>query len=216
VSVAVRPEYGPTLPEILPARYRRAAGVALLLVVLLLVGLSLRSSADGVSVVRTDPIAFNLHHADRLEQVDPRAGEILRLERTVNGKFNQAFAVLPLELPAYRGDVGGTLPILAHEEIEALRKRYAEFELVEEGKARINDVAGYQIVFRARLGARRLYGRLVMLPESIDGEPAQPRRGVRLLVEATPAAGVNKAEDAGVRGLTKRPFRAFRFGTEAP
>jgi hypothetical protein len=216
VSVAVRPEHGPTLPEILPARHRRAAGAALLLVVLVIAGLSLRASTDGVSVVRTEPLAFNFHHADALTQVDPRGGEILRLEREVNGKFNQAFAILPLSLPAYRGDVGGTLPLVADGEIKSLKERYAQFELVEEGKARINDVAGYQVVFRARLGERRLYGRLVLLPETFDGEPARPRRGVRLLVEATPSAGVGKAEDAGVRGLTKRPFRSFRFGTEAP
>ena len=176
MSVAVRPEHGPTLPEILPARHRRVAGVALLLVVLLIVGLSLRSSADGVSIVRTEPLAFNLHHAEALEQVDPREGEILRLQRTSDGKVDQSFTILPLELPAYRGDVGGALPIVAHREIEALRARYPQFELVEEGKARINDVAGYQIVYRASRKPR-LYGRLVLLPETIDGEPAQPRRG---------------------------------------
>jgi hypothetical protein len=215
VSVAVRPEHGPTLPEILPARHRRAAAVTLVLVVLLIVGLSLRSSAEGENIVRTEPLAFNLHHDERLDQVEPRDGEILRLERRVGGEFHQAFSILPLELPEYRGDVGGTLPILAHAEIAALRERYPNFELVEEGKARINDAAGYQVVYRASRKPR-LYGRLVLLPESIEGKPAQPRRGVRLLVEATPKAGVNRPEDAGVRGLTKRPFRAFRFGTEAP
>lgn len=215
MSVAVRPEHGPTLPEILPPRHRRVAGVALLLVVLLVVGLSLRSSAEGVTVVRTEPLAFNLHYDERLDQVEPREGEILRLERTVDGELHQSFSVLPLELPAYRGDIGGTLPVVAHAEIAALRERYPDFELVEEGKARVNDVGGYQVVYRASRRPR-LYGRLVLLPESIDGKPAQPRRGVRLLVEATPNAGVNRPEDAGVRGLTKRPFRAFRFGTEAP
>lgn len=216
MSVAVRPEHGPTLGQVLPRAWRRAVAVAALLLTAVLVALALRSSADGVAVVRTEPLPFNFHHAETLAQVDPRPGEIVRLERTVNGKFNQSFAVLPLTLPAYQGDVGGVLPLVAHDELERLRSAYASFELVEEGKARINDVAGYQVVFRARLGERRLYGRVVLLPEQIEGEPARPRRGVRLLVESTPSAGVGRAEDAGVRGHNKRPFRSFRFGTERP
>ena len=217
MSVAVRPEHGPTLGEVLPARWRRPLLALAALLVLAGVLLGLRSTTDGVDVVRTSPLPFNFHHSDRLAQVDPRPGEIVRLEREVNGKFNQSFAVLPLSLPAYSGDVGGVLPTVADGEIDRLRQAYAEFELVEEGKARINDVAGYQIVFRGRIeGDRRLYGRLVLLPEQIDGEPAAPRRGVRLLVESTPSAGVGRAEDAGVRGLNKRPFRSFRFGTEKP
>lgn len=217
MPVALRPEHGPTLPELVPARRRRTAAVAALALVTAIVLLSLRGAADAdVRVVRESPVAFNFRHSEALKPVDPRPGELLRIERTVNGKFNQSFAVLGLELPPYEGDVGGILPVVAAAEIAALRERYASFELVEEGKARVNDVAGYQIVFRARLGERRLYGRLVMLPESIEGEPRSPRRGVRLLIESTPAAGVGRAEHAGVRGLNKKPFRSFRFGTEGP
>lgn len=216
MSVAVRPEHGPTFGEAVPARWRRVIAVLAAVLVLVFAGLSLRSTADGVDVVRERPLPFNFHHASTLPQVDPRDGELVRLEREVNGKFNQSFAILPLALPDYEGVVGGVLPVLADAERERLAQAYSEFELIEEGKARINDVTGYQLVFRARLGERRLYGRSVLLPEQIDGEPAQPRRGVRLLVESTPAAGVGRAEDAGVRGLNKRPFRSFRFGTEKP
>jgi hypothetical protein len=216
VTAAVRPELGPTLPEIVPVRWRRTAAVVGGLVVLAIAVQVLRPADDGIDVVRTGPVAFNFRYTADLPRVKPRAGELLRLERTAGGKFIQSFVVRPLTLPAYRGDVVGILPVLAAHEIDALRARYASFELVEEGKARVNDAPGYQVVFRARLAQRRLYGRLILLPEFLDGKPVTPRRGVELLLEATPSAGVGRAEDVGARGLNKRPFRTFRFGTEKP
>jgi hypothetical protein len=82
------------------------------------------------------------------------------------------------------------------------------------------------VQFRARLGERRLFGRLVLLPEPAAGEDladpsgelenARSRRGVRLLMLATPASGAVRPRDVGARGNLKTPFRSFRFGTEGP
>ena len=52
----------------------------------------------------------------------------------------------------------------AARELEALKQRFPNLEPVEEGKARINQVAGYSMVFRASRKPR-LYGRLVLLPQ---------------------------------------------------
>ena len=91
------------------------------------------------------------------------AGEWLHLERQDRDR-----CVAPLELPAYEGDVGGVLPIVAAQELEALKQRFPDLEPVEEGKARINQVAGYSLAFRA--GRKpRLYGRLVLLPQPARG-----------------------------------------------
>jgi hypothetical protein len=216
VQQAVSSAHRPTLRDLVATwpRWARltlqtvAAAVALVVLALVLI-----PEDDGVDVVRTEPVAFNFRHPPELRSVPPREGETLRLERSVRGTFIQSFAVAPLEVPAYEGDVGGVLAVYATGEIERLRRRYAQFELVEEGKTRVNEVAGYTIVFRARLGERRLYGRVVLLPDpSTEGV----RRGVRLILESTPSAGVGRADDVGVRGLNKRPYRSFRFGTEKP
>jgi hypothetical protein len=173
----------------------------------------LRASDPTITVVRTSPVAFNFQHSPEFKSVDPRPGELLRLERRNDrGLFIQSFSVAPLELPARRGDIGGVLPILASQRIEQMRRDVPGFELVEEGKARINQVPGYTIAFRARLGERRLYGRLAMLPEPVPGT----RRGVVLLLESTPAGGTVRAQDVGATGLNKQPYRSFRFGTERP
>jgi hypothetical protein len=168
---------------------------------------------DGVDVVVERPIAFNLRYPPQYERLPVSGGELLRLERRRDdGLFLDSFAVQELELPAYEGDVAAQLPVYADREIAGLRARYDDFELVEEGKARINEVAGYLISFQARQGERRLYGRVVLLPEPVPGT----RRGVRIGMLVTPSAGAGTATDVGVRGAIKMPYRSFRFGTEKP
>jgi hypothetical protein len=101
--------------------------------------------------------------------------------------------------------------VIAARELDALRKRFPDLEPVEEGKTRINRVAGYALVFRASRKPR-LYGRLVLLPEPLPGA----RDGVKLLLLATPDGGADKAQDVGAVGQLKTPYRSFRFGTEGP
>jgi hypothetical protein len=211
----------PTLPELvgprlarLPAAVRLALAVACAVLLLAIVALiALRPGEAVTEYVQRSGLTFNFRYPDPLVRAAPQGNEIVRVQQVRSDRlFVQSLAVEPLELPAYQGAVGGLLPIVADGETKALAARFREFELVQEGKTRLNEVPGYAIAFRARLGARRLLGRLVLLPEPV---PAA-RRGVRLLLLATPSAGVNRAEEVGVRGVIKRPFRTFRFGTEAP
>ncbi len=165
------------------------------------------TSANGTHVVREEPIAYNLRYENPVREITPAPGEWLHLE----GPDRESIAVAPLELPEYEGDVGGVLPIVGARELEALKQRFPNLEPVEEGKARINKVAGYSFAFRADRD-QRLYGRLVLLPRPGQGT----RTGVMMLLLATPDAGANKAADVGARGPLKTPYRSFRFGTEGP
>ena len=172
----------------------------------------LKPADRGVEYIQREPIAFNFAYESAMRPERAEGAEFVRLVRRQDGLFRDSFAVEPLTLPPYRGETGGVLPLFADREIAALSRRFADFELVEEGKTRVLLVPGYGIVFRARLGERRLYGRVVLLPEPEPGT----RRGVKLVLLATPAAGANKATDVGLVGATKRPYRTFRFGTEPP
>ena len=174
------------------------------------------TSAGGTRVVRESPVAFNVLQPDAMREVEPAAGELLHLQR----KGLDDFIVMPLNLPEYEGErsgdeaagrdrIGGVLPVQAARELDALRERFPNLEPVEEGKARINQVAGYSLVFRASRRPR-LYGRLTMLPQP------GTREGVKLLMLANPDAGADKARDVGARGELKIPYRSFRFGTEGP
>jgi hypothetical protein len=207
----VAPEHRPTLGETLAPLPRPARWAVLAVLGLLLIGLVIaltgKATADGKRLVRERPLAFNLRVPPGMQESTPAAGEWAHLER----KGKDSFVVEPLKLPAYKGDVGGILPVVATREIEALKKRFPALEPVEEGKGRINQAAAYSVVFRASRKPR-LYGRLVLLPQPVPGA----RDGVKLLLLATLEAGAGKASDVGTRGQLKTPYRSFRFGTEAP
>ena len=205
----------PTLAQVSagwPAWARRAALAAVALVVLaVIVKVALPASGERAYVHRGDP-AFNFLVSSGFKPVRAQGDEIVRFEAARGQTFLQSFSVAPLALPAYRGDLGATLPAIADAEIARLRQAYSDVQIVQEGKTRVNLIPAYSISFASRLGARRLYGRDVLVPEDKPGA----RTGVRLLLFATPAAGVGLATDVGIRGGTKKPYRSFRFGTERP
>lgn len=207
----------PTLPELLSGVPRRLVIALAVLAGLLLAGLVAARLAPGeapqVVVHRGEP-PFNFIHGERLRPVAPGpAGELVALEERRGELFIQSFGVRAVALPAHRpGFVGGVMPIVGDGEIEALARRFEDFELIAEGKARINEMPGYQVIFRARLGERRLYGRVVLLPEPVPGSP----RAVALELIGTPVSGAANARDVGNNRVLKLPLRSFRFGVERP
>jgi hypothetical protein len=118
------------------------------------------------------------------------------------------------------------MPILATELERKAARAYDHFRLQFEGRARVNDVEGYQFAFSARLAQqgnrpRQLFGRVVMLPEPYDTTdpnkdypPGQePTRGLKLTMLATTLDNVPSATRVGDQGILQRPFRSFRFRT---
>jgi hypothetical protein len=207
-------------------RVRLAAIAAIALLGLVFLVWWLKPQADGTPLIVRDPITFNLRYPAGFAKAPPRDGEVLRLERRNGGEVLDALTITPITLPRYTGDVGAMLPTYAEKEIAALRARFPGFELVQEGKARVNDVAGYTLVFRASR-TPRLYGRLTILPRPPGGQPESGSSlpiivrdaalpAVRILLLAVPGSGVATAPDVGVHGAVKIPYRTFRFGTEAP
>ena len=90
----VRPEFGPTLPELVAPRVRalpRAgqvafwAIVAVLAVAVVLVALRLARGDERAHIVVREPVAFNLVHGEGLRRVAPRERETLRLESSGAG-----------------------------------------------------------------------------------------------------------------------------------
>ena len=93
-----------------------------------------------------------------------------------------------------------------------LRAAYPGLVLIEEGKARVNLVAGYSILFRAGAGPTRMFGREVLLPTPEPGS----RTGVRMALRTWRGSGIAQPTDLGARGALKTPYRSFRYGTEGP
>ena len=210
----MKAEYGPTLLQLLAARHvvvRVAAAVLAVSILVVAVVITLASRPDETRVLIRQPVTFNLVHGPQWTSVE-RAGTLVALRHdSPNGLFLDGYAIRELSLPPYRGAVSGTLPVYADGYRRALARRYPDFEVVGEGRARINNAIGYAITFRARTGTRRLYGRHYLL---VEEEPEGGRRGVILEIESTPAAGTPNADEIGNHGALKTPLRSFRFGEE--
>lgn len=218
-SLPVKPELGPTLPQLLRPWWRRAprsariaaVAAAVVVAILLVLGAVGGATSDETQVVVEEPVAFHLRHGAGLDRIDPAQGQLLALEATRGDLFLQSFGVTPLRLAAYEGMPAGELPVAAERLKDRLARRFGEFRLVEEGRITINEVPGYEVVFAARSpDDRRLYGRWVMMVP----EEAGAREGVTLELLGTPAAGIPNAEAIGDEGQLKLPLRSFRFGTD--
>jgi hypothetical protein len=209
----VLPEYGPTLPAVARRRFgwRERTTVALLiaLAALIVIGLLLvRPEVDPLTkyVHHDDPV-FNLLYDNRvLHEVPPQGDEIVRLEGR-RGKLAAVIAVEPLQLPPASGDIAhGTLPAFASQHIEQLQAELPDFELRNEGRARVNGAPGYEVRFR---NGRTAGNDLMILPSEEDAAGA-------LLVTARrtfsgqPAKRERQFDDA-----VAEAYRSFKYGTAA-
>ena len=216
----VRPEFRPTLPELLGPRLRRLgrAGTVVVVVlavvlVVLLVALG-RSAGDGTKVlVVRGPVAFNLKYDDaRLERATPQAGDSLLLRTVASDPDPERFAVRPITLPPYTGDPAGVEPIVASGLITQMRREDPGFVLRSEGRTRINQQPGYQIQFQTRVGGRLAFGRRTML---FADEPGV-RQGADITLVSVRSPTIPNVDAVGSNGPLKQPYRSFRLGTERP
>jgi hypothetical protein len=217
----VRPEYGPSLPQLLGPRVRalplvaRIAAVLLagLIVVLAAVSVIDRGTARS-HYVDHGSLPFNLSYTKAVSRVPAHPGERVRLEQRRGGLFLASYAVEPLRLPAYSGLPDGIFPAYAEQLKTELAKRFSGYvDVAPEGRVRLNEIAtGYSVEFRAKLAERTLYGRAVMISPPKPGQ----RDTMLLVLLATPAAGISGPDAVGYDGPMTIPYRSFRFGTDRP
>jgi hypothetical protein len=214
-------------------RWRVALGLAVALIVGGIASLVIAHEA-GVETYRQSekdaaarglpPIAFVFDHSKKLAITRP-AGAYVQAQRTSQGKLVARFTVSPFRFQPQPGLVSGYLPIVATRLEDDSARRYDGFRLQFEGRARVNEVEGYQYAFRAQLRqegkpSRQLFGRVVVLPEPYDlGDPGKPyptgqtpHRGVLITMLSTTLDTPAEPIRVGDEGSLQRPFRSFRFG----
>jgi hypothetical protein len=215
----VREEFGPTLPELLGARLRvaprtiwRVVGAIGMLAVLVVIWLAfLRGTPGQEATVVRDPVAYNLVYTDALHRVAPRSGETLRLQTSAGPP--QSFAVRPLRLAPYKGDVSAALTLLSARLIRQMGAQYPGFLWRGDGRVNINKQPGYQIVFQARIGGRTTYGKRVLL---VAGPDPPPSTGLDITMLSARSPAIPRADAVGANGPLKTPLRSVRFGTQRP
>lgn len=210
----VRPEFGPTLPEMLgprvralprPARLALAAGAAVL-VLLVIVLVATRGGGVQTTQVNGTAAPFNVQYAAPLHRTAPRAGEALRLE-TTDGL--SSFVVRPLLVPPYRGDVSAQLLAIATRLTGEMQRSVPGFVLRQEGRARIANQPGYQLQYQFKEGGRTAYGRRVLIT---PGGP-HDRTGADIDLRVPRSPRVPTFDSAGSTGALKLPLRSFHFGS---
>lgn len=214
-AVQMKPEFGPTLGQLLAPRLRASSrllrwsaigGAIALLAAIVAAALTLESAS--YSHAGMVPFSFSYRG---LYRVAPDPGGFVKVQsHTPSGALHYSFAVAPLALPSYAGELTGELPLYADGYIVSLRKRYAHFVLAGEGKAKVNGVYGYAVFYSALVDGREMWGRdVLLLPER-----AGVRAGVaiEMLAPAVATYGVPSPMEIGSAGVLAHPLKSFTFG----
>jgi hypothetical protein len=215
-----RPELGPTLPGWLRERYGVPPAVTLVVagviaaaaVVAILVALT-RPPSPGEQVVHSEPPVFNLlYPPETFHEARPQTGELLRLVGRRAG-LETAVVVRELELPRFDGDIThGLLPVYADRYFDAAGRQMPGVELIQEGRARVNNGVGYEIGYQRNTASERFLGRDVLL---VPDEPEEARGYVLLSLRQRKASGEKLTPpERNLAYLARRAYRSFRFGTE--
>jgi hypothetical protein len=214
-ALEMKAQYGPTLGQLLAPRWRAARALTRWTVIIAAAGLAgvivaAALALENASYSHGGRVPFGFSYRG-LYRVPSAPGEYVRLERRArDGHVEDSFAVDPLVLPPYSGDLSGELPVYAAGYINSLSARYADFQLRGEGKSNVDVRAAYDIYFTARAEGRREYGRVVLyMPER-----AGAREGVAIVILTTqpPRYPLNQPPEVASTGLLARPLRSFSFG----
>jgi hypothetical protein len=216
VALPMKPEYGPTLGRLLAPRWNVAsrlvragviaAGVALL-AVLIGAGLTL----ENAHYSHGGPVPFSFAYRD-LYRVAPEPGGYVRVQsRWPNGELKYSYAVDPLRLPRYSGELTAEIPLFATGYVKTLSGRYSDFALIGEGKSKINNtLTGYQVAYSAVLDGEQMYGRdILMVPA---GSGVRDGVVIRILAAKNANVQVTSPLEVAQTGILLRPLKTFSFG----
>jgi hypothetical protein len=214
----LRPEFGPTLPDLLNRRLSISRKVitivAVLVLVLIVVGIKVGLSIGRATVkVDGDPSFSLVYKTHQLHRAPLRPGELAR----VQGRTKHVFVAVTarrVALPAFRGDVvGGQLPVYATQYTDRLQAQLPQFSVSDEGKARIGTAQGYEIGYQSGPRNHRTYWREIFLIS--DPEKGTAQNSVVLRLRQT-FSGRTNARDRALVQAGKQVYQSFRFGTSRP
>jgi hypothetical protein len=210
-SVPLKPQYGPTLGTLLAPRWHaarrlwRALAVGAGVAIFALVGYVALNLLDA-SYSHGAPVPFSFKYKG-LYKTNPDPGGYVKVTRESGGRPRDSYAVAPLRLGAYRGNVSGALPVAAAAYVQTLAHRFVGFRFEGEGKTRISStLGGYEVLYSASIDGRPMHGRDVML---LPQEPGA-REGV--VVEMLTAEPVTVSEPVASSGVLEVPLKSFSFG----
>jgi hypothetical protein len=212
----LRPEFGPTLPELISGRFsvsRRAVAIGAV-VALIVIAFVIKTVVDDGReklVVHGTPSFNVLYDPSLLHKATPANGDLMRLAgktKVIETEVTARHA----NLPPFNGDViGGQLPLYTTQHTDQLSKELPNLQVGDEGKARLNQAPGYQVAYTSGQPGNRTYWREVWVMPAAD----KPKETIVLTMRQT-FSGRPAARGRALLKATKKAFRSFRFGTRRP
>jgi hypothetical protein len=216
MEVPMKREYGPTLGRLLAPRWHAVsrgvrmavigAGVALVVAVVA-AGLTLENARYS----HGGPVPFSFSYKGLYKATPDPGGYVKVQSRYPDGALKYSFAVDPLRLPPYSGELFGELPLYAASYATVLSHRYQGFVLQGEGKTKVNtNLIGYDVLYTAEVDGEKMYGRDVFMLPSRAGV----REGVDIvmLTSTTASKEVTSPLEVAATGVLLRPLKSFSFG----
>ena len=213
MSSIVRPEFGPTLPEILGPKWRALARVwkaavvvAGCLLLALLAFLIFKPGNSLRSVQVAAPIAVNLtYDSQALTQRVTTGSQLVSLATPPSAAESATFAVSPITIAPYRGSIEGQLPLTAFTLTEQMKRADPSFGLRAEGPVLIHDRLGYQILYQFSRAGKTNYGRrLLLFPGTIGA-----RSGYDMQMTESRSLRTPSSESVAKSGPLREPYRSI-------
>lgn len=207
LGARVKPEYGPTLPELvqssvirLPQRLRGATVVVAVGIVAIAVIALVRGGASVINV-RAGSTSFSFSYAAMRREAPP-SGQYALLVAQRGSKLVARLELGPLGVPGYPGYMSGLEPVLAANYIRAFAARTPGFVLQSEGPTSVNGLAGYNFTYSRPLDGTTYDGRVIFLTPHYSGD----RRGVTISMLAQPVlAGIIGPGPSALAGALYEP-----------
>jgi hypothetical protein len=207
LGARVKPEFGPTLPELLESRalrvprwFRGALTTLIVAVVLIVVAVVVHRQTSTFS--RSAPgVSFSFSPGSLQREPVP-AGQYALFAAHRGAQLTAELEVGPLTLPAYGGEMSGLEPLIAASDIRALAATVPGFALDGEGPTVLGGDDGYNFTYTRPLHDETYYGRVILLTARFAGV----RRGVTISMLAQPVlAGIIGSGRAALAGALYEP-----------
>jgi hypothetical protein len=220
-AAPIKQQYGPTLGQLLSPRWRAApvlvrravvASALVLFASLLAAGLTL----ENASFSRAGRVPFSFSYRG-LYSVAADPGSYVKVQRRgPGGRLQDSFAVEPLRLRPYVGELSGELPLFASGYIRGLSARDQNFVLRGEGQnnvntvqTKLNTVDDYNVFYTTVVEGRKMLGRNVLVLPHRRGA----REGVVIVMLTSPKANpqVRTPAEVASTGILLKPLKTFSF-----
>lgn len=187
LAADVKPEYGPTLPDVFearlgggPKRLRGIAAAVIAVLALIAVLLAVHGASSSISGGGRG-VSFSFSYSGLQSEAAPR-GEYVVLTAHRAARLAARIEVGPLRLPAYAGNIIGIEPLIAANYMRAFAARTPGVVLQGAGPTVVDGTSGYNFTYARRIAGATYYGRVIF----ITPPGSRPRYGLTVSLLAQP------------------------------